>query len=117
MLACFLFCFMVCWDNPTTNTDGTPLEDLEAVKIYVGSSPGQYDTRLYTKPTTEPGIQLCTNIKVSPGQYWVAGTAINSEGEESDFSNEVEVTEERVLPTPSGGRLETPTGGSLIIDG
>lgn len=112
----WLVAFQVCWQNPTHNTDETPLNDLKEVVVYIGSASRQYDYRTVVHPTTEPGGEVCTNIKVAPGTYYVAATAIDEEGNESAFSNEGQVTETRGLDTPSGGRLETPTGGRVITD-
>lgn len=117
LLSCLLLCFQVCWTNPSETVEGEPLTNLDSISIYIGESSGTYDYRIVTVPETDPGVDSCTNIKVAPGDYFVAATATDSEGVSSDLSNEIQVTEERGLPTPEGGRLETPTGGRLITDG
>jgi len=106
--------FRLCWTNPTSNVDGSPLEDLYRVVVYIGKTSRQYDYRTVPHETSVAGAQICTNIKVSPGVYFVAATAVDAEGNESAFSNEVQKTETRELDTPTGGRLDAPTGGRIL---
>jgi len=72
------------WDAPTTNADGTPLDDLVGYKIYYGTSSGNY--------TESIDVGNVTNYQVkdllSGTKYYVAVTAYDATGKESDFSNE-----------------------------
>ncbi len=71
------------WDAPTTNTDGTALTDLAGYKLYYGTSPGVYTTTVTLGTATSHVIN-----DLSPGTYYFAVTAVNSEGAESECSNE-----------------------------
>lgn len=117
IFACAVLCMQLCWENPTQTIEGEPLEALQSINFYFGTEPGNYDYRVSTVPTTSPGAESCTNIKVAPGDYYVAATVTDLDGVESELSNEIQATEERGLPTPGGGRLQTPSGGRIITDG
>ena len=72
------------WDAPTTNADGTPLTDLAGYKIYYGTSSGSYTT------TVDAGNVTTYNVPALPsGTYYFAVTAVDTSGNESDYSNEV----------------------------
>ncbi|OFZ11489.1 MAG: hypothetical protein A2Z20_12475 [Bdellovibrionales bacterium RBG_16_40_8] len=75
------------WDNPTTNTDGSPLTDLSGIKIYYGTSSGNYTTVIdHTDPST-----TTETFAIPKGvMYYFAATAYNAFGNESDFSHEVQ---------------------------
>ena len=70
------------WDNPTTYIDGSPLTDLAGIKLHWSNHPGAFDNH------TDVGLTNVARIaKYQPGlTYWIAVTAYNSEGTESDFS-------------------------------
>ena len=72
------------WDAPTINRDGTPLTDLAAYKIYWGTTPGSYPSSVRID---NPGITTYVVENLAPGTYEFVSTAINSQGEESRFSN------------------------------
>jgi len=78
--------FTLDWLPPTENEDGTPLLDLSGYVIYYGGMVGgSYDNsvRLDNSGLTSYVLDL-------PNNDWiVAMTAFNSDGLESDFSNEV----------------------------
>ena len=71
-------------DAPTINRDGTPLTDLAAYKIYWGTTPGSYPNSVRID---NPGITTYVVENLAPGTYEFVSTAINSQGEESRFSN------------------------------
>lgn len=84
------------WDAPTENVDGTPLpkcvdvaegvDCLDGYTIYYGTAP-----RVYDQPTI-PLDETADTHEVAPstvGTYFFAITAIDDEGNESAFSNEV----------------------------
>ena len=72
------------WMPPTQNTDGTPLIDLAAYKIYYGTSPGSYSDEIYID---NPGITTYVVDNLVPNTYYFVSTSINSTGIESVFSN------------------------------
>lgn len=73
------------WVAPTENVDGTPLTDLTAYRIYYGSGSRSYDDflNLPDPNATSYAVDLVS------GTYYVAMTAIDGEGNESAYSNEV----------------------------
>src|SRR5664279_5118866 len=76
------------WTAPTTNTDGTPLTDLQGYKVYYGSgSPCNYTTTLNAGNVTTHLINLAS------GTYCFAVTAYDTAGNESAYSNIVYKTE------------------------
>ena len=76
------------WIPPTQNVDGTPVLDLAGYNVYFGNLSGIYtDFRLLDNP----GLVTYVLDLPGSGEWFVAVTAINSAGNESDFSNEVRV--------------------------
>ena len=80
------------WDQPSTNTDGTPLTDLKGNKIYCGTAPGQYTI------TKDVGLPAGVGAKATypiasvlpqPNVYYCAVTAYDNSGNESGKSVEV----------------------------
>ncbi len=73
------------WQAPTENVDGTPLTDLGGYRIYYGDT-----SRSYTESVevTEPGADSYA-LTLSSGQYYFAMTAVDADGNESAYSNEV----------------------------
>jgi hypothetical protein len=72
------------WEPPTENVDGSPLEDLAGFNLYWGESPGDYTSSLglgAAARTWEVGL--------GTGEYFFALTALDGEGNESAYSNEV----------------------------
>ena len=74
------------WTPPTQNTDGSPLTDLSGYKIYYGNESGNYQTSIQID---NPGIAIYVVEYLTPNTYYFVLTAINSNGVESRFSNEV----------------------------
>ena len=76
---------LLTWDAPTTNTDGTPLEDLSGYKVYYGPSSGVYTSNI------DAGNFLSYNVvDLQDGMtYYFAATAYDTSANESDYSNEV----------------------------
>ena len=77
------------WDAPTTNTDGLPITGLGGYKIYYGTSSGIYTGVLDVGNITSYTVD---NLNLAPNTYYVAITAYDSSGNESDFSNESSTT-------------------------
>jgi Putative Ig domain len=73
------------WNPPTQNTDGTPLADLSAYRIYFGKSSRRYDNEI---TIGNPGITTYVVDNLSPDTYYFAATAVNSSGMESSYSGE-----------------------------
>lgn len=78
----------LCWVNPTENVDGSPLEDLNLVRLYAGAETGNYD-QVAVVMATNPGEEQCHDWNLDPGTYHIAATASDVDGNESAYSNEV----------------------------
>ena len=76
---------LITWQPPTENVDGSPLNDLLAYRIYVGDSTANYHQHV---DVTDPNASSHF-VPLSRGDYHVAMTAVDSDGNESAFSNEV----------------------------
>jgi len=79
---------MVGWVAPTTNEDGTRLEDLAGYRLYYGYRSGDYSfvaniNRAYTQVSIG-GLSTTT--------WYLAVTAYDYFGNESEFSNEISYT-------------------------
>lgn len=76
--------FLLSWEAPTTNEDGTPLTDLAGYRVYYGLVPGNYSTNI------DVGNVLA-KVVVLPFDtlYYFAVTAYDTGGNESAFSNEI----------------------------
>lgn len=72
------------WQPPTQNVDGTPLTDLAGFTVYWGQS-----SRNYSGSQTLSASMTEWEVTVSPGEYYFALTAFDSEDNESGYSNEV----------------------------
>jgi hypothetical protein len=73
------------WVAPTENVDGSNLTDLAGYRIYWGST-----SRNYTNMVDVPDSQTASHtLDLESGDYYVAMTALDLEGNESAYSNEV----------------------------
>ncbi len=73
------------WSAPTENVDGTPLTDLAGYRIYYGTASRNYtDMTEITNPAT-----TSHTLDLASGDYYVAMTALDQQGNESAYSNEV----------------------------
>jgi hypothetical protein len=75
----------ISWVPPSENVDGSPLGDLLEYRIYVGVQSGAYQEIVNLSDPTATSHFL----NASPGDYYVAVTAVDIDGNESAFSNEV----------------------------
>lgn len=92
------------WDAPTINADGTQLTDLAGYNIYYGTSSRCYDTKINVGNVTKHKIDnLITEVT-----YYFAVTAYDMSGNESEYSNEVNITKYRLTVRKEG------TGVGLI---
>jgi hypothetical protein len=73
------------WTPPTTNTDGTPLDDLAEYRVSYGQASGNYS---YALTTGSPAITSLEIQGLASGTWYFAVKAVNSSGVESDFSME-----------------------------
>ena len=90
------------WIAPPMNVDGTPLLDLAGYNVYFGSLSGIYtDFRVLDNP----GLVTYVMDLPSSGSWFIAITALNSAGAESDFSNEVVVSTICECDLPSPGEM------------
>jgi hypothetical protein len=71
------------WDPPTTNVDGTPIEDLTGYKIHYGTSSRTYAVSIDVGNVTSYRID-----NLPSGTYYFGATAYNSSGCQSEYSNE-----------------------------
>ena len=74
----------VSWQAPEENEDGSPVSGIDAYRIHYGETSGQY-----TQIDEVPGTATSHTIEVPVGQYYLAMTAVDIEGDESALSNEV----------------------------
>ena len=78
---------MVSWTAPTTNEDGSALDDLAGYKVYYGNSSGSYSNVIDVGSFTNAEID-----DLAPGTYYLAVTAYDIFGNESNFSEEIDHT-------------------------
>lgn len=113
---------MLLWDPPTTNMDGSVVNDLAGYKIYWGTSPGVYSNIVTAPvclncPIPIAGATERSCVALSPGTtYYFAVTAYDTVGNESDYSNEVS----KAIPAVSSlaGNIDTTSPGSASrVDG
>lgn len=100
------------WQAPTQNCDGTPLttSGLSAYNVYFTLGSGRPDTTSgctagcrsyqYEFVSTITDVSLTSAIITvdSPGEYYVAMTAVDLDGDESCYSNEVIKTVNSATP-------------------
>ena len=74
----------ISWQAPSENVDGTPIDGLSAFRIHYGTSSGTYD-----KAVEVSGSASSHTLELVMGQYFIAMTAVDLDGDESALSNEV----------------------------
>lgn len=79
---------VVHWRAPTENIDGTPLMDLSGYRFYWGARSGSYDGSARINSANWTQYQPS---HLPPGEYYVAVTALDADGNESDYSNEITI--------------------------
>jgi hypothetical protein len=79
----------VAWTPPTQNADGSTLTDLSGYKIHYGMASGAYTGSVSVNNAGLTRYELDTLPK---GTIYIAMTAVNAAGAESDFSKEASVT-------------------------
>lgn len=79
---------MLGWTAPTTNEDGSPLDDLAGYRLYYGRASREYGYAVNVhKDYTEAEID-----GLDEGTWYIAVTAYDYFGNESDYSNEINHT-------------------------
>ena len=86
------------WTAPTQNEDGTPLTNLAGYKLYYGTATGNYPT-IINIPNPAALTFMVDNLTVDETYYFV-GTAYNTDGIESRYSNEAVKTVEAAFKKP-----------------
>ncbi len=105
----------ISWEPPTMNTDYTPLEDLDEYTIYFGIIPGDYVESINVGNVTTYNVSGLTEGLI----YYFAVTAIDSSGNESEYSNEVNKYVESIDSQPpviSGVYADNITRSSATIN-
>lgn len=78
---------MLSWTPPTTNEDGSPLEDLAGYRLYYGNESGNYSY------VADVGNYTTVEIdELSSSTWYVTVTAYDYFGNESGYSNEISYT-------------------------
>jgi hypothetical protein len=79
---------LVRWQAPTRNEDGSNLTDLAGYWLYWGRNSRDYTgrVRIWNASQTQYRPE-----QLSSGDYFVAVTALNRDGEESGYSNEARI--------------------------
>ena len=73
------------WQPPAENQDGSPATDLAGYRVYYGSF-----SRDYSDDVTVSGAATTRwDLSLPSGEYFIAMTAFDAEGNESAYSNEV----------------------------
>lgn len=75
------------WTAPTHREDGTPLTNLAGYNIYYGRMSEVYD---YHIDVDNPGVTSYVVEGLKPGKWYFVLSAYDSDGIESNFSNEIE---------------------------
>ncbi len=75
------------WDAPTQYVDGTTITGPVGYKVYYGTASGAY-----TKIVDVQTALTCDLNSLPHGTWYFAVTCYDSNGSESDFSNEINTT-------------------------
>jgi hypothetical protein len=78
----------VSWTPPTQNADGSTLTDLSGYRIHYGTQTKSYSSAVTVK---NAGVTRYELEALPKGKIYIAMTAVNASGAESDFSSEVSV--------------------------
>lgn len=80
------------WSKPSINEDGSILSDLMGYQIYYGQTSQLTTENSQSTFVSDPDQTSYALSGLSPGTYYFAVTAFNSDGSESGMSNEVSKT-------------------------
>jgi hypothetical protein len=73
----------VSWDAPTERVDDSPLENLAGFRVYYGTAPGAYTSKL---EINSPALTSVVISSLPAGTYWFVVTAYDADGLESVYS-------------------------------
>ena len=112
------------WDAPTTNADGTPLSNFNgAYRIYYGTSTGNYTQTKNLTNTNSVVTCPVTNLTDNQAYYFVV-TAVNTLGNESQYSNEVSKSAQpaatatySITATAGANGTVSPSGATTVNSG
>ncbi len=76
------------WMAPTENVDGTPLTDLAGYHIHIGTQSRDYNDTL----SINDPLVTDKSLELSSGDYFISVSALDADGNESGFSNEMFTT-------------------------
>jgi hypothetical protein len=76
------------WLAPTENDDGTPLTNLAGYRIRYGQQSGNYTSEV---TINNPGLATYVLSGLAAGRYYLVLSAVNTNGGESQYSNEASV--------------------------
>jgi len=79
----------VAWTPPTQNNDGSTLTDLSGYKIHYGTASKNYTQSV---SVNNAGLTRYQLDSMPAGKIYIAMTAVNASGAESDYSPELAVT-------------------------
>jgi hypothetical protein len=79
----------VAWTPPTQNDDGSTLTDLSGYKIHYGTTSKSYTQSV---SVNNAGLTRYQLDSLPSGKIYIAMTAVNAAGAESDYSQEAAVT-------------------------
>ena len=79
---------LLSWQPPQLNEDGSPINDLDKYRIYVGLASRSYGQPIELTDTATSSYF----VELLPGEYYISMTAVDVDGNESAFSNEVLTT-------------------------
>jgi hypothetical protein len=80
--------FKLSWSRPTTNIDGSRLADLAGYRVHLGIRPGAYTSII---DVNNPAQTTYTFNQLNAGTYYVALTAVNRSGLESERTAELSI--------------------------
>lgn len=103
------------WDPPSTNADGTPLDDLAGYNIYYGTASRNYSASINAGDVLNYQVNnLSTGVT-----YYFTTTAYDTSGNESGYSNEISKTfsvPDTTAPVMSGIAAVDITSESVTIN-
>lgn len=76
----------VLWDIPTTNADGSPMNDLAGFEVHYGAASQSYTEIMPIDDSAASSVQI---DELSPGEYFFAVLAVDTSGNKSALSAEV----------------------------
>lgn len=106
---CFLFACLTAVADPKITWDPNTEPDLGGYRIYWGPTSRTYTN--FIQVAAQPGVRLTNTVPI-PGIKFVAVTAFSTNGLESDFSNEITLTNKPAAP---GNVKQVVSGTSWLL--